>query len=64
MKLCYFSTAKKLFEDGLYHGPKISSYQNMTNYNTAPRGWDRSQPVYKPIRFEKPQDQKISYSDF
>ncbi|KAJ8675631.1 hypothetical protein QAD02_011417 [Eretmocerus hayati] len=50
--------------DRAYHGPKISSYQTLTNYNTAPRGWNSSEPVYRPVRFEKPQDVKISYSDF
>ncbi|XP_028982392.1 uncharacterized protein LOC107045494 [Diachasma alloeum] len=54
--------ANKMLES-TYNGPKISSYQALTNYNTAPRGWDQSQAVYRPITFRKPQE-PIAYSDF
>ncbi|XP_051165370.1 putative uncharacterized protein DDB_G0282133 isoform X2 [Leptopilina boulardi] len=52
----------KLYES-IYQGPKISSYQNLANYNTAPRGWDQSLSFYRPIKFEKPPE-KLVYSDF
>ncbi|XP_033224768.1 putative uncharacterized protein DDB_G0282133 isoform X2 [Belonocnema kinseyi] len=52
----------KLYESN-YQGPKISSYQNLANYNTAPRGWDQSLSFYRPIKFEKPPE-KLVYSDF
>uniref|UniRef100_A0A0C9RNN9 SYNPO2_0 protein n=2 Tax=Fopius arisanus TaxID=64838 RepID=A0A0C9RNN9_9HYME len=55
-------SATKMLES-TYNGPKISSYQALTNYNTAPRGWDQSQAVYRPITFRKPQE-PIAYSDF
>nr|XP_034187539.1 uncharacterized protein LOC117607685 isoform X1 [Osmia lignaria]XP_034187540.1 uncharacterized protein LOC117607685 isoform X1 [Osmia lignaria] len=54
---------KKLYEDNnTYTGPKLASVHNLTNYNTAPRGWDQSLTFYRPIKFEKPQE--IVYSDF
>ncbi|XP_043260170.1 uncharacterized protein LOC122401841 isoform X2 [Colletes gigas] len=53
---------KKLYEDNTYTGPKLASVNNLTNYNTAPRGWDQSLTYYRPIKFEKPQE--IVYSDF
>ncbi|XP_034951107.1 homeobox protein 2 isoform X2 [Chelonus insularis] len=49
--------------ESVYNGPKISSYQNLTNYNTAPRGWDQSQSFYRPVTFSKAQT-SIPYSDF
>lgn len=52
----------KLYENNNYTGPKLSSLHNLTNYNTAPRGWDQSLTFYRPIKFEKPQE--IMYSDF
>ncbi|XP_071630747.1 uncharacterized protein [Temnothorax longispinosus] len=52
----------KLYENNNYTGPKLASLHNLTNYNTAPRGWDQSFTVYRPIKFEKPQE--IMYSDF
>ncbi|XP_011348317.1 uncharacterized protein LOC105285666 isoform X3 [Ooceraea biroi] len=52
----------KLYENDNYAGPKLSSLHNLTNYNTAPRGWDQSFTIYRPIKFEKPQE--IMYSDF
>ncbi|XP_076239961.1 uncharacterized protein LOC143182664 [Calliopsis andreniformis] len=52
---------KKLYEN-TYTGPKLASVHNLTNYNTAPRGWNQSLGVYRPIKFEKPQE--IVYSDF
>ncbi|CAK9795930.1 hypothetical protein ANTQUA_LOCUS552 [Anthophora quadrimaculata] len=56
------TTGKKLYEDNTYTGPKLASVHNLTNYNTAPRGWDQSLTYYRPIKFEKPQE--IVYSDF
>ncbi|OAD60433.1 hypothetical protein WN48_05405 [Eufriesea mexicana] len=53
---------KKLYEENTYTGPKLASVHNLTNYNTAPRGWDQSLTYYRPIKFEKPQE--IVYSDF
>nr|KAF7389704.1 hypothetical protein H0235_018188 [Vespula pensylvanica] len=53
----------KLYEDNTYKGPKLASIHNLTNYNTAPRGWDQSLTYYRPIKFEKSQD-TIVYSDF
>ncbi|XP_076389133.1 uncharacterized protein LOC100881607 isoform X2 [Megachile rotundata] len=53
---------KKLYESNTYSGPKLASIHNLTNYNTAPRGWDQSLTFYRPIKFEKPQE--IVYSDF
>ncbi|XP_043465132.1 GATA zinc finger domain-containing protein 14 isoform X2 [Leptopilina heterotoma] len=53
----------KLYDGIGYQGPKISSYQNLANYNTAPRGWDQSLSFYRPIKFEKPPE-KLVYSDF
>ncbi|XP_054016606.1 uncharacterized protein LOC128897010 isoform X1 [Hylaeus anthracinus] len=53
---------KKLYEDNTYTGPKLASVNNLTNYNTAPRGWDQSLTYYRPIKLEKPQE--IVYSDF
>ncbi|KAK2580288.1 hypothetical protein KPH14_012533 [Odynerus spinipes] len=50
-------------EDNTYKGPKLASIHNLTNYNTAPRGWDQSLSYYRPIKFEKAQD-TIVYSDF
>ncbi|XP_029679676.1 uncharacterized protein LOC115245472 isoform X2 [Formica exsecta] len=52
----------KLYENNNYTGPKLGSLHNLTNYNTAPRGWDQSLTFYRPIKFEKPQE--IMYSDF
>ncbi|XP_039311316.1 uncharacterized protein LOC105208112 isoform X2 [Solenopsis invicta] len=52
----------KLYEKDNYTGPKLASLHNLTNYNTAPRGWNQSFTVYRPIKFEKPQE--IMYSDF
>ncbi|XP_011872623.1 PREDICTED: uncharacterized protein LOC105564681 isoform X2 [Vollenhovia emeryi] len=52
----------KLYENNDYTGPKLASLHNLTNYNTAPRGWNQSCTVYRPIKFEKPQE--IMYSDF
>jgi len=52
----------KLYENDNYTGPKLASIHNLTNYNTAPRGWDQSFTFYRPIKFEKPQE--IMYSDF
>jgi len=52
----------KLYENDNYTGPKLASLHNLTNYNTAPRGWDQSFTFYRPIKFEKPQE--IMYSDF
>ncbi|XP_011151186.1 uncharacterized protein LOC105190236 isoform X1 [Harpegnathos saltator] len=52
----------KLYENNSYTGPKLASLHNLTNYNTAPRGWDQSLTFYRPIKFEKPQE--IVYSDF
>ncbi|XP_043267396.1 uncharacterized protein [Venturia canescens] len=46
-----------------YQGPKIASYQTLTNYNTAPRGWDQTQTFYRPVTFGK-QQEPIAYSDF
>lgn len=46
-----------------YQGPKIASYQTLTNYNTAPRGWDQTQSFYRPVTFGK-QQEPIAYSDF
>ncbi|XP_063974738.1 uncharacterized protein LOC135161253 isoform X2 [Diachasmimorpha longicaudata] len=54
--------ANKMMES-TYNGPKISNYQVLTNYNTAPRGWDQSHAFYRPITFRKPQE-PIAYSDF
>lgn len=58
-------TGTKLYEneDNTYKGPKLASVHNLTNYNTAPRGWDQSLTYYRPIKFEKSQD-TIVYSDF
>ena len=55
-------TGNKLYENNNYNGPKLASLHNLTNYNTAPRGWDQSLTFYRPIKFEKPQE--IMYSDF
>ncbi|XP_072745216.1 uncharacterized protein [Anoplolepis gracilipes] len=52
----------KLYENNNYTGPKLASLHNLTNYNTAPRGWNQSLTFYRPIKFEKPQE--IMYSDF
>ncbi|XP_014487581.1 PREDICTED: uncharacterized protein LOC106751244 [Dinoponera quadriceps] len=52
----------KLYENNNYNGPKLASLHNLTNYNTAPRGWNQSFTFYRPIKFEKPQE--IVYSDF
>ncbi|KAL0130456.1 hypothetical protein PUN28_002254 [Cardiocondyla obscurior] len=52
----------KLYENDNYAGPKVASLHNLTNYNTAPRGWNQSFTFYRPIKFEKPQE--IMYSDF
>lgn len=56
------TTGNKLYENNTYNGPKLASLHNLTNYNTAPRGWDKSLYYYRPIKFEKPQE--IVYSDF
>ncbi|XP_015440342.1 PREDICTED: uncharacterized protein LOC107195084 [Dufourea novaeangliae] len=53
---------KKLYENDTYTGPKVGNVCNLTNYNTAPRGWDQSLTFYRPIKFEKPQE--VVYSDF
>ncbi|KAJ8919944.1 hypothetical protein NQ315_006473 [Exocentrus adspersus] len=37
------------------------NYDNLQNYNTAPRGWGETKTIYKPITFDKP---KSPYSDF
>lgn len=55
-------TGNKLYENNNYTGPKLASLHNLTNYNTAPRGWNQSLTFYRPIKFEKPQE--IMYSDF
>lgn len=55
-------TGNKLYENNNYTGPKLASLHNLTNYNTAPRGWDQSLTFYRPIKFEKPQE--FVYSDF
>ncbi|XP_018366297.1 PREDICTED: uncharacterized protein LOC108763296 isoform X2 [Trachymyrmex cornetzi] len=52
----------KLYENNNYTGPKLANLNNLTNYNTAPRGWNQSFTFYRPIKFEKPQE--IMYSDF
>ncbi|XP_018059987.1 PREDICTED: uncharacterized protein LOC108694821 isoform X1 [Atta colombica] len=52
----------KLYENDNYTGPKLANLHNLTNYNTAPRGWNQSFTFYRPIKFEKPQE--IMYSDF
>ncbi|XP_018350235.1 PREDICTED: uncharacterized protein LOC108753279 isoform X2 [Trachymyrmex septentrionalis] len=52
----------KLYENNNYTGPKLANLHNLTNYNTAPRGWNQSFTFYRPIKFEKPQE--IMYSDF
>ncbi|XP_012537418.2 uncharacterized protein LOC105837312 isoform X2 [Monomorium pharaonis] len=52
----------KLYENDNCTGPKLASLHNLTNYNTAPRGWNQSFTFYRPIKFEKPQE--IMYSDF
>lgn len=36
-------------------------FDNLQNYNTAPRGWGEVKNFYKPITFNQP---KQSYSDF
>lgn len=56
------ATAKKLYENNTYSGPKLGSVCSLANYNTAPRGWDQSLTYYRPIKFEKPQE--VVYSDF
>ncbi|XP_015589402.1 uncharacterized protein LOC107265005 [Cephus cinctus] len=58
----YPDVGNKLYENN-YQGPKLSSFQTLTNYNTAPRGWNQSHTFYRPITFGKPQD-TIVYSDF
>lgn len=58
----YQFSGNKLYENNNYTGPKLASLHNLTNYNTAPRGWDQSFTIYRPIKFEKPQE--IMYSDF
>lgn len=67
MIFCYnyhlIFSGTKLYEDNTYKGPKLASIHNLTNYNTAPRGWDQSLTYYRPIKFEKSQD-TIVYSDF
>lgn len=60
--LIFQFSGNKLYENNNYTGPKLASLNNLTNYNTAPRGWDQSFTVYRPIKFEKPQE--IMYSDF
>ncbi|XP_011704705.1 PREDICTED: uncharacterized protein LOC105459988 isoform X2 [Wasmannia auropunctata] len=52
----------KLYENDNCTGPKLANLHNLTNYNTAPRGWNQSFTFYRPIKFEKPQE--IMYSDF
>ncbi|KAH0948879.1 hypothetical protein HN011_004366 [Eciton burchellii] len=54
-------TGNKLYENN-YAGPKLSSLHNLTNYNTAPRGWNQAFTIYRPIKFEK--SPEIMYSDF
>lgn len=54
-------TANKQCENNNYSG-KLSNVYNLTNYNTAPRGWDQSFTFYRPVKFGKPQE--IMYSDF
>ena len=58
----FILAGKKLYESDTYAGPKLVSVHNLTNYNTAPRGWDQSLTYYRPVKFEKPQE--IVYSDF
>lgn len=58
----FIFAGSKLLESS-YNGPKISSFQTLTNYNTAPRGWDQSQSFYRPVTFAKSQE-PIAYSDF
>ncbi|XP_012260457.2 uncharacterized protein LOC105688593 [Athalia rosae] len=50
-------------KEGGYQGPKLTSYQKLSNYNTAPRGWDQAHTYYRPITFGRPQE-SIVYSDF
>ncbi|XP_046477542.1 uncharacterized protein [Neodiprion pinetum] len=50
-------------ENTEYRGPKLNSYQRLSNYNTAPRGWDQAHTYYRPITFGRPQE-SIVYSDF
>ncbi|KAK0171507.1 hypothetical protein PV327_011179, partial [Microctonus hyperodae] len=56
------SSGNQLHES-TYNGPKINSFQTLTNYNTAPRGWDQGQTFYRPVTFDKPLE-PIAYSDF
>ncbi|KYQ56609.1 hypothetical protein ALC60_04464 [Trachymyrmex zeteki] len=60
--ICMRFYRNKLYENNNYTGSKLANLHNLTNYNTAPRGWNQSFTFYRPIKFEKPQE--IMYSDF
>ncbi|XP_046733949.1 uncharacterized protein LOC124404093 isoform X2 [Diprion similis] len=67
-ELCPFSdispdVGDNAHENTEYRGPKLNSYQRLSNYNTAPRGWDQAHTYYRPITFGRPQE-SIVYSDF
>ncbi|KAK0077651.1 hypothetical protein PV326_009903, partial [Microctonus aethiopoides] len=57
------SDCSNQLHESTYSGPKINSFQTLTNYNTAPRGWDQGQTFYRPVTFDKPLE-PIAYSDF